>query len=233
MLLPSVATALLYDIPSYAEYVAWLLAGLLLIRLGVVKLALAPWLLPAEIVWFGWYASVYGGLLFFTLYACLIAVYMTIGSTSVSALFAAGSLLVMNFTFAQADTALVWTANLGLLTLAVPILTTFDDDDYIAEAIRNGANGYLLKNVPPARIVSGIKTVHEGAVLVHPDIARKLAGMLGARPSESAVQGAAAPAAKDLSAFGLTPAEREIVRHIAAGKSNKEIAGALFLSEGP
>ena len=224
MLLPSVATALLYDIPSYAEYVAWLLAGLLLIRLGVVKLALAPWLLPAEIVWFGWYAS---------LYACLIAVYMTIGSTSVSALFAAGSLLVMNFTFAQADTALVWTANLGLLTLAVPILTTFDDDDYIAEAIRNGANGYLLKNVPPARIVSGIKTVHEGAVLVHPDIARKLAGMLGARPSESAVQGAAAPAAKDLSAFGLTPAEREIVRHIAAGKSNKEIAGALFLSEGP
>lgn len=60
---------------------------------------------------------------------------------------------------------------------AVLILTTFDDDDYIAEAIRNGANGYLLKNVPPA--------------------------------------------------------EREIVRHIAAGKSNKEIAGALFLSEGP
>lgn len=116
---------------------------------------------------------------------------------------------------------------------AVLILTTFDDDDYIAEAIRNGANGYLLKNVPPARIVSGIKTVHEGAMLVHPDIARKLAGMLGARPSESAVQGAAAPAAKDLSAFGLTPAEREIVRHIAAGKSNKEIAGALFLSEGP
>ena len=96
VLLPSVATALLYDIPSYAEYVAWLLAGLLLIRLGVVKLALAPWLLPAEIVWFGWYASVYGGLLFFTLYACLIAVYMTIGSTSVSALFAAGSLFVMN-----------------------------------------------------------------------------------------------------------------------------------------
>ena len=113
---------------------------------------------------------------------------------------------------------------------AVLMLTTFDDDDYIADAIRGGASGYLLKNVPPARIVSGIKTVHEGAMLVHPDIARKLAGMLPARPAAGAAP--AGRTERDLSAFGLTAAERQIVRHIADGQSNKEIAASLFLSEG-
>jgi DNA-binding NarL/FixJ family response regulator len=106
---------------------------------------------------------------------------------------------------------------------AVLLLTTFDDDEYIAQAIRNGANGYLLKNVPPSRIISGIKTVHEGSVLIHPDIARKLAGMLETpRPDTS----------KSLTISGLTQAEVQIVRLIADGQSNKEIAATLFLSEG-
>ncbi len=111
---------------------------------------------------------------------------------------------------------------------AVLILTTFDDDEYIVQAIRNGANGYLLKNVPPARIVSGIKSVVEGNHLIHPDIARKLAGLLDQRDSRESAGGAA----KRLADSGLTPAEQDIVRHIADGKSNKEIAGAMFLSEG-
>ncbi|CAM4255636.1 response regulator transcription factor [Paenibacillus tarimensis] len=119
---------------------------------------------------------------------------------------------------------------------AVLILTTFDDDDYIAEAIRNGANGYLLKNVPPARIIAGIKTVHQGEMLVHPDIARKLAGMIGVRTDASGANqsdtGWEEHAAKRLRELGLTPAEQTIVRHIAEGQSNKEIAAALFLSEG-
>lgn len=113
---------------------------------------------------------------------------------------------------------------------SVLILTTFDDDEYIIQAIRHGANGYLLKNVPPARIISGIKSVYEGNHLIHPDIARKLAGMLGTREqplAERAVQ-----SHKNLASYGLTPAEQEIVRLIADGKSNKEIAGTLFLSEG-
>ncbi|MFC4601943.1 response regulator [Cohnella hongkongensis] len=111
---------------------------------------------------------------------------------------------------------------------AVLILTTFDDDDYIVRAIRNGANGYLLKNVPPARIVSGIKSVVEGNHLIHPDIARKLAGLLDQRDARET----GSAAGKRLADTGLTPAEQEIVRHIADGKSNKEIAGATFLSEG-
>jgi len=110
---------------------------------------------------------------------------------------------------------------------AVLILTTFDDDEYIVQAIRNGANGYLLKNVPPARIVSGIKSVVEGNHLIHPDIARKLAGLLDQRDSRETAGGAV----KRLADTGLTPAEQDIVRHIADGMSNKEIAGAMFLSE--
>lgn len=106
---------------------------------------------------------------------------------------------------------------------AVLLLTTFDDDEYIAQAIRNGANGYLLKNVPPSRIISGIKTVYEGSVLIHPDIARKLAGMLETPRANTD---------KSLTISGLTPSEVDIVRLIADGQSNKEIAGSLFLSEG-
>ncbi|MGO4543711.1 response regulator [Paenibacillus sp. 2TAB23] len=106
---------------------------------------------------------------------------------------------------------------------AVLILTTFDDDEYIAQAIRNGANGYLLKNVPPSRIISGIKTVYEGNVLIHPDIARKLAGMLETPRAEPG---------KPLTINGLTPAEVQIVQLIADGQSNKEMAASLFLSEG-
>lgn len=115
----------------------------------------------------------------------------------------------------------------------VLILTTFDDDEYIIQAIRNGANGYLLKNVPPARIISGIKSVFEGNHLIHPDIARKLAGMLSSRVERESLQDEKlAKAEKNLAAYGLTAAEQDIVRLIADGKSNKEITGILFLSEG-
>ncbi|WP_127531465.1 response regulator transcription factor [Paenibacillus kobensis] len=122
---------------------------------------------------------------------------------------------------------------------AVLVLTTFDDDEYIAAAIQHGANGYLLKNVPPSRIVSGIKTVFEGSLLIHPDVARKLAGMIQSSPANESKTGTggAQPInppdrVRDLSSFGLTGAEQTIVRHIADGLSNKEIAAALFLSEG-
>ncbi|MGW8824306.1 response regulator [Paenibacillus lautus] len=107
----------------------------------------------------------------------------------------------------------------------VLMLTTFDDDDYIVEALRNGASGYLLKNIPPDRIIQGIKTVHDGNMLIHPDIARKLTGML--RPTPQPV-----PRSAELKQFGLTPAEKRVVALIAEGLSNKEIAAQLYLSEG-
>lgn len=108
--------------------------------------------------------------------------------------------------------------------VAVLMLTTFDDDEYIIEALRNGASGYLLKNIPPDRIIQGIKTVHNGDMLIHPDIARKLASLL--RP-------AAAPQTHEpIDSYGLTRMELAVAEAISEGLSNKEIAAKLFLSEG-
>lgn len=55
----------------------------------------------------------------------------------------------------------------------IVILTTFDDDDYIVEALKHGVNGYLLKNISPGQIIEGIKMVMQGHMLVHPDVAKK------------------------------------------------------------
>ncbi|MFC5700760.1 response regulator [Cohnella faecalis] len=118
----------------------------------------------------------------------------------------------------------------------VLILTTFDDDEYIIEALRNGASGYLLKNISPDRIIDGIKTVHQGNLLIHPDIAAKLTSFIGGPASASALSSTAASAsavtARPLSDFGLTPSEQAVVEKIADGLSNKEIAQQLYLSEG-
>jgi DNA-binding NarL/FixJ family response regulator len=108
----------------------------------------------------------------------------------------------------------------------VLMLTTFDDDEYIIEALRNGASGYLLKNIPPDRIIQGIKTVYEGNMLIHPDIARKLAAFLTPAPRP------AAELPPPMESFGLTKTELAIVASIGDGHSNKEIAAQLFLSEG-
>jgi DNA-binding NarL/FixJ family response regulator len=113
--------------------------------------------------------------------------------------------------------------------VAVLILTTFDDDEYIIEALQNGAGGYMLKNIPPDRIIEGIKTVHQGNMLIHPLIAKKLAGLLHREAAPAYTE----PRPVDLlEQYGLTPAEQNVVEKISEGKSNKEIAQELFLSEG-
>lgn len=113
----------------------------------------------------------------------------------------------------------------------VLMLTTFDDDEFIIQALENGASGYLLKNIPPERIIHGIKTVHDGDILIHPDIARKLTSFL--RPVASSPSPSPdTSSAQKLEHYGLTPMEETLVRHIAEGLSNKEIAQKCFLSEG-
>lgn len=118
--------------------------------------------------------------------------------------------------------------------VAVLILTTFDDDEYIVQALQNGAGGYMLKNIPPDRIIEGIKTVHQGTMLIHPNVAKKLAALLHREAPAAASVTAHEPVkpAKTLEQYGLTPAEQNVVEKIAEGKSNKEIAQELFLSEG-
>ncbi|UJF35227.1 response regulator transcription factor [Paenibacillus hexagrammi] len=108
----------------------------------------------------------------------------------------------------------------------VLILTTFDDDEFIVQALRNGASGYLLKNIPPDRIIQGIKSVHQGHVLIDSDIAKKLTSLLTTvTPSEPATP-------HFLTERGLTPTEQNVVIKISEGLTNKEIAQELFLSEG-
>lgn len=99
------------------------------------------------------------------------------------------------------------------------ILTTFQDDEYIYQALKNGAQGYLLKNTPSIKIREQIKLAYNGTMLIHPEVAQKLSGMLYQEKK------------KDLSDYQLTPREIEIIKLISDGYSNKEIADKLFLGE--
>ena len=105
----------------------------------------------------------------------------------------------------------------------VVVLTTFDLDDYVYEAIRAGASGFLLKSAPPQQLVAGIRTVMAGDALLAPEITRRLLDRFVARPPRS---GEIPPEFAELS-----PRELEVLRLIADGRSNAEIAGDLFLSE--
>ncbi|MDR6880249.1 response regulator transcription factor [Bacillus sp. 3255] len=110
--------------------------------------------------------------------------------------------------------------------VSILILTTFDDDEFIVQALRAGASGYLLKNISPDRIIQGIKTVDQGNLLIHPDIAKKLTTFISPSPPPHV------PAPAPLREYGLTASEQAVVEKIAEGLSNKEIAQELFLSEG-
>lgn len=102
---------------------------------------------------------------------------------------------------------------------AVLILTTYDDDELIWDGIRAGARGYLLKDVLPDDLIRALRTVAAGGTLLPPTIAAKLAQRIqhhGAAPHP--------PAA-------VTPRETEILQHMARGRTNREIAAALHISE--
>jgi DNA-binding NarL/FixJ family response regulator len=105
----------------------------------------------------------------------------------------------------------------------VLILTTFDHDEYVYEALRAGASGFLLKSAPPRELAGAIRTVAAGDALLAPDITRRLIEEYLSRPRA----GVTRPAALDT----LTPREAEVMALIARGCSNAEIAGQLFLSE--
>ena len=105
----------------------------------------------------------------------------------------------------------------------VLVLTTFDFDDYVYDAIRAGASGFLLKSAPPQQLVAGIRTVMAGDALLAPEITRRLLDRFMSRPPRST---GTPPALAELS-----QRELEVLRLIAGGRSNSEIAADLFLSE--
>jgi DNA-binding NarL/FixJ family response regulator len=105
----------------------------------------------------------------------------------------------------------------------VLILTTFDLDDYVYEALRAGASGFLLKDAPAADLVNAVRVVARGEALLAPSVTRRLIAEFAARPAR------ARPRPTALAA--LTPRETEVLRLIARGRSNMEIAADLVVAE--
>jgi DNA-binding NarL/FixJ family response regulator len=106
-------------------------------------------------------------------------------------------------------------------TVKILILTTFDDTEYVAQALQNGASGYLLKDTPAEELVQAIQLVQKGYTQLAPGLAQKL--ILGSPPPPEP--------AFDPAWAELTPREQEILQLIAQGASNREIAQQLYISE--
>lgn len=112
-------------------------------------------------------------------------------------------------------------ADTALNGTKVVVLTTFDEDEDIQEAIRAGAAGYLLKDISPEELRRAVRIVAGGEALLSPSITRRVLQQLAASPSDSTHPELLA---------GLTEREREILRHVGLGESNDEIADNLSIS---
>lgn len=108
----------------------------------------------------------------------------------------------------------------------VIVLTTFDDDEQVFDALRAGAAGYLLKDAPPEKLLEAIRTAARGESFLQPSIAAKVVAEF------SRLSRAHEPEPRQPLIEPLSERERQVLRQLAAGKSNKEIGQALALAEG-
>ncbi|MDQ2851170.1 MAG: response regulator transcription factor, partial [Actinomycetota bacterium] len=109
----------------------------------------------------------------------------------------------------------------------VLILTTFDLDEYVIAGLRSGASGFLLKDAPTADLLAAIRTIAAGDAIIAPSITRRLLDQFAARlPDPTPNRPTKTPLSE------LTEREQTVFEQLARGRSNKEIASDLFLSEG-
>ncbi|MDQ1051020.1 response regulator transcription factor [Streptomyces sp. V4I2] len=112
----------------------------------------------------------------------------------------------------------------------VVMLTTFDDEEYVVQALRAGAHGYLLKDLPAEDLAHAVRLAHAGVTQLDSSVARRLTDSL---PPTGTVAGPAAGSVPaQAPAVALSPREIDILRLLAHGHSNREIAARLYLSEG-
>lgn len=111
---------------------------------------------------------------------------------------------------------------------AVLILTTFNRDDYLFEALRAGASGFLLKNSTPEELIDAVRILARGDALLAPEITRRVISAFATQPSPTVDSGDVAPSPR---LGALTDRERQVLDLLARGESNAEIAARLFLGE--
>jgi DNA-binding NarL/FixJ family response regulator len=115
------------------------------------------------------------------------------------------------------------TADAALAAVRILILTTFELDEYVFEALRSGASGFLVKHTEPAELVRAVRVVAAGDALLSPGVTRRLIAEFASRPVRT-------PGASPAQMAVLTDREREVVALVAEGLNNDEIATRLFVS---
>ncbi|WP_211147071.1 response regulator transcription factor [Paenibacillus dokdonensis] len=113
----------------------------------------------------------------------------------------------------------------------VIILTTFNEDEYIFSGLKNGADGYILKDTSSKEMIKAIHAAYEGNLLLQPEITNRIIHALHTTDNTAVMNTSETPVRKDLTPL-LTPREIEVAEQILQGKSNKAIGDALFLAEG-
>ncbi|KQM14293.1 LuxR family transcriptional regulator [Plantibacter sp. Leaf171] len=112
-------------------------------------------------------------------------------------------------------------ADPALGSTRIIVVTTFELDEYVAQAIRAGASGFLVKDTEPAELIRAVRVVASGDALLSPGVTRRLL---------TQVAGVIAAPLDDAAIVGLTEREREVLALVGRGLTNEEIGGALFLS---